>query len=188
MAFRSGNSWNSLRFRIRRRVRRIFSPRVLILSLLASALVFGTYLKRGEHLQGRLSGITGATLQDGSERSLPRALHGGNAMQRGGQAMGGHAASAGNLPGSRVTYVHDGDTIEIDGLSIRIAALDCAETGSVAGKAATRRMRALVSAERITCSLTGERSYDRWIGSCQLANGRDIADVMIGEGLCRRWR
>lgn len=187
MAFRGGNSWNSLRFRIRRRVRRIFSPRVSILLFLGSALVFGTYFKRDEHVQGWLSEITGA-IPDSSERSLPRALHGGNAMQRGGQAMGGHAASAGNLPGSRVTYVHDGDTIEVDGLSIRIAALDCAETGSVAGEAATRRMRTLVSAERVTCSLTGERSYDRWIGSCRLANGRDISDVMIGEGLCRRWR
>ncbi|VVT28005.1 conserved hypothetical protein [Roseovarius sp. EC-HK134] len=102
--------------------------------------------------------------------------------------MGGHAASAGGSSGGRVTNVRDGDTIEVEGRPIRIATLDCAETGSVAGDAATRRMRALVSGERVICSLTGEQSYDRWIGNCRLANGRDIADVMIGEGLCRRWR
>ena len=74
------------------------------------------------------------------------------------------------------------------GRAIRLAKLDCAETGSAAGEAATRRMRALVSGQRLTCSLTGEQSYDRWIGSCQLPDGRDIAGVLIREGLCHRWR
>lgn len=188
MAFRNGNYWSIIPFRIRRRARRIFSPRILILLLLGSTLVLGTYFKRDEHPQRWWSEITGAPLQDTSQRSLPRALHGGNAIQLGGQAMGGHAASAGGSSGGRVTNVRDGDTIEVEGRPIRIATLDCAETGSVAGDAATRRMRALVSGERVICSLTGEQSYDRWIGNCRLANGRDIADVMIGEGLCRRWR
>lgn len=45
-----------------------------------------------------------------------------------------------------------------------------------------------MSGEQVKCSLTGRRSYDRWIGSCQLESGQDVADVMIGEGLCGRWR
>lgn len=49
----------------------------------------------------------------------------------------------------RVTHVRDGDTIEVDGRPIRIAALDCAEPGTMAGEAATRRMRALVSGGRL---------------------------------------
>ena len=188
MAFRGGNGRNIIPFRMRRRFYRILSLRFLILLLLGSTLVLGTYFKREEQTQRWWSGITGAPLQDTSERSLPRVLHGGNAMERGGQAMGGHAAPAGGLSGGRVTHIRDGDTIEVDGRPIRIATLDCAETGSAAGDAATRRMRALVSGQRLTCSLTGEQSYDRWIGSCQLPDGRDIAGVLIREGLCHPWR
>ena len=188
MSFRGGNYRSIIPFRIRRYARRIVSPRMLILLLLGSALVLGTHFKREEQAQRWWSGITGAPLQDTSERSLPRVLHGGNAMERGGQAMGGHAAPAGSLSGGRVTDIRDGDTIEVAGRPIRIATLDCAETGSAAGDAATRRMRVLVAGQRLTCSLTGEQSYDRWIGSCQLLDGRDIAGVLIREGLCHRWR
>ncbi|RKT32539.1 hypothetical protein BXY70_1886 [Roseovarius halotolerans] len=88
----------------------------------------------------------------------------------------------------RVTHVRDGDTIEVGGRAIRLAALDCAETGTVAGDSATRRMKSLVGGKRVTCSLSGERSYDRWLGSCRLAGGRDIANILLGEGLCTRWR
>ena len=105
----------------------------------------------------------------------------------GGQAITGRGG-AGAPTSGRVTHVRDGDTIEVDGRPIRIAALDCAESGTMAGEAATRRMKALVSGGRLNCSLAGERSYDRWIGTCRLASGRDIASVMIAEGLCRRRR
>lgn len=71
-----------------------------------------------------------------------------------------------SLPGRLVT------------LACCIAALDCAERGQTGAAAATERMRALVRSVQLTCSLTGRRSYDRWIGSCRLADGRDLAAIM----------
>lgn len=87
----------------------------------------------------------------------------------------------------RVTHVRDGDTIEVSGVPIRFGSLDCAESGTAAGEKATRRMRRLVSGQRLTCHLNGRTSYDRKIGSCQTADGRDVAGVMIREGYCGRF-
>lgn len=127
----------------------------------------------------RDNGISGSDL-------LPRVIRGGDALS---SRSGSTSTSApGRSLSGRVSHVRDGDTIEVGGTPIRIAALDCAEKGTAQGNAATRRMRQLVSGERLDCSLTGRRSYDRQVGSCRLADGRDIAAIMISEGACRRWR
>ncbi len=176
-------------FRKRRGVRRFLPTRLLILSLFAAVVAFGNYLKHTALEQSWWVSNVGAPFEGAPTSMRPRALHGGDAMQRrGGLAISRRSAGNGAASYGRVTYVRDGDTIEVDGRPIRIATLDCGESGTIAGHIATRRMKALVSSERVTCSLTGERSYDRWIGSCRLASGQDIASVMIGEGLCRRWR
>ncbi len=192
MGPRDRNSSRVVSFQNRRRTRRRLigkrSPRVLILFLLAIGLAVGAYYKHEGHPTRWLAGAGGRSVDNPSERSLPRALRGGNAMQRTGNARAGHTMTIDAPTGAVVTHVRDGDTIEVGGRPIRIAALDCAESGSVAGDAATRHMKALVSGQRVNCSFTGERSYDRWIGSCRLSDGRDIAGVLIGERLCRRWR
>jgi len=84
-------------------------------------------------------------------------------------------------------HVRDGDTIEVQGVPIRFGSLDCPEMNSSAGRRAAERMRALVAGETLTCHLNGRTSYDRKIGSCRLADGRDLGGVMISEGLCRRF-
>ena len=184
MAFWRKHRGNVIPFRKRRRFRRFLSARLVVLIALGAVVAFGYYAKHDSPAQSWLAYLTDAP----SQTNQPRALRGGNAMQwGGGQAIGGRGG-AGAPSSGRVTHVRDGDTIEVDGRPIRIAALDCAESGTMAGEAATRRMKALVSGGRLNCSLTGERSYYRWIGSCRLAGGRDIASVMIAEGLCRRWR
>lgn len=86
-----------------------------------------------------------------------------------------------------VTYVRDGDTIEVRGVAIRLSKLDCAETGTLKGNQATLRMMELVEGQNVFCSLSGRRSYDRWIGECVLQDGRSISRVMISERMCRRW-
>ncbi len=110
---------------------------------------------------------------------------------RGGNAWGGAASDSMTASGpvvGRVTHVRDGDTIEVSGRPIRFAKLDCAEIGTPAGRRADRRMRALVSGRTLSCSLTGRKSYDRWIGSCRLPDGRDLASVMVKNGSCAWWR
>lgn len=87
----------------------------------------------------------------------------------------------------RVSHVRDGDTIEVEGVPIRFGSLDCAEQDTQEGQRATARMRSLISGEILTCHLNGRSSYDRKIGSCRLSDGRDLAAVMMAEGLCRRF-
>lgn len=86
-----------------------------------------------------------------------------------------------------VTHVRDGDTIVVSGTPIRFAKLDCAELGTTAGERAKNRMKALVGMKRLSCRLTGRKSYDRMIGECDLHNGQNISEVMIDEGYCKRW-
>jgi endonuclease YncB( thermonuclease family) len=76
-------------------------------------------------------------------------------------------------PGARtltgsVTHVRDGDTIEVSGVPIRFAGLDCAELGTAAGERAKQKMVRLVAGRQLQCELTGRRSYDRMIGECDL--------------------
>jgi len=98
----------------------------------------------------------------------------------------GRIATAPVLQG-RVTWVRDGDTIEVEGVAVRLARLDCAERGTPAGDAATRHLRALLGKARVTCSLTGEQSHDRQVGRCTLPDGRDLNAVMIDAQLCGAW-
>ena len=86
-----------------------------------------------------------------------------------------------------VTHVRDGDTIEVGGRAIRFGSLDCAERGTAEGQLARATMRGLAGGKALTCRLNGERSYDRWIGSCRLPTGEDLAGVMIARGQCWRY-
>lgn len=86
-----------------------------------------------------------------------------------------------------VTHVRDGDTIEVGGRPIRFGSLDCAELATAEGRQARAEMRKLVEGKTLICRLNGDRSYDRWIGSCSLPNGDDLAGVMIAQGTCRRF-
>lgn len=120
---------------------------------------------------------------------LPKVLQGGKAW-RGSGPSGKPATSAKPMRriSGRASRVYDGDTIAIGGVPVRFAKLDCAEAGTSRGNAATRRMAQLAASGKLTCSLTGRRSYKRWIGSCTMSDGRDMGEVMIREGYCRRWR
>lgn len=86
-----------------------------------------------------------------------------------------------------ITYVRDGDTVEVLGVPVRIANLDCAERGTAKGRAATVRMRELAHTGAFSCQLEGRKSYDREVGVCSVA-GRDVGEIMISERYCRRWR
>jgi len=76
----------------------------------------------------------------------------------------------------------DGDTLEIDGVAIRLEGLDAPELGTHAGLIAARTLQALVGADAITCQLTGEESYDREIAICFL-EGRDLAAELVAAGV-----
>ena len=86
-----------------------------------------------------------------------------------------------------VTHIRDGDTIEVGGVPVRFGSLDCAESGTRAGEAATVAITQIIAGANLTCHLNGRSSYDRKIGSCQLPNGTDLGGLMIASGHCSRF-
>ncbi|RBI69064.1 hypothetical protein DQW77_15750 [Roseovarius sp. TE539] len=162
------------RRRARRSASRIIGARLI---LLVAVLVAGAQV--APHVLDR------AGFVDRGERvATPRALRGGHALT---WAPSVPVPASGDVVG-RVTHVRDGDTIEVADHPIRFANLDCPETGTPAGTRADRNMRALVSGRTLSCRLTGRKSYDRWIGSCHLPDGRDLAAAMVQSGACTWWR
>lgn len=88
-----------------------------------------------------------------------------------------------------VTHVRDGDTIEVAGTPVRIANLDCAEMDTNEGQSARTFMIDLTRGQTVACELEGRKSYDREVGTCAFADtGEDLGEILIGEGICGRWR
>lgn len=94
-------------------------------------------------------------------------------------------ASAQNWIEGRVTHVRDIDTIEVNGLAVRFDGIDGPELATPVGRAGKTWLRKLVLRKPVTCSLTGVRTHDRWVGTCYLPSGEDIGALAISEGLAR---
>lgn len=89
----------------------------------------------------------------------------------------------------RVTVVRDVDTIIVSGTPIRLNGVDGPETSTRYGREARAFMTRLVQGETVVCSLSGDRTYDRWVGVCYL-DGEDIGAIAIANGYaldCRRY-
>jgi micrococcal nuclease len=96
-------------------------------------------------------------------------------------------AAADCLPGpftGEVTYVRDGDTIELGAMAIRLNGLAAPEDDEPGGQDATAAMRELVLGKVVTCELDGESTHDRCAAICQL-DGTDISEQMVRMGLAR---
>jgi endonuclease YncB( thermonuclease family) len=84
----------------------------------------------------------------------------------------------------RVTFVRDGDTIEVGGIAIRLNGISAPEQRLPYGPVATAFMGWLVMEKEVTCKLNGERSRDRLNAICFLEDV-DIGEAIIREGLAR---
>ena len=93
------------------------------------------------------------------------------------------ACPAGTVTGE-VTYVRDGDTIELGTLAIRLNGLAAPEWDAPGGQEATDAMKALVLGKSVTCELDGDRTYDRCVAICHL-EGADISATLVRQGLAR---
>lgn len=91
-------------------------------------------------------------------------------------AMAQQASLTGN-----VTHVRDGDTIEVEGVAVRLNGVSAPEARQPFGPDATAYMKWLVLDREVTCELNGERNRDRLIGIC-FYRGIDIARLIIREG------
>ena len=84
-----------------------------------------------------------------------------------------------------VTHVRDGDTIEVNNVPIRLAALDCPERGTRDGDYATVIAKQFQGLQA-TCELTGAKTYDRLVGYCEV-NGADFGAYMMENSSCKVW-
>jgi len=85
----------------------------------------------------------------------------------------------------KVTHVRDGDTIQVNGTAIRLAALDCPERGTKGGNDATVIAKQFQGLQA-TCELTGAKTYDRLVGYCSI-NGTDFGRYMMQNSACKVW-
>ncbi|MBP1804380.1 hypothetical protein [Rubellimicrobium aerolatum] len=74
-----------------------------------------------------------------------------------------------------MTHVRDGDTLEVAGVPVRIANLDCAELGTSDGESARLFLFDPADGQTLACDLEGRRSYDREVGTCAILD-RDPDD------------
>ena len=80
----------------------------------------------------------------------------------------------------------DGDTIDVQGVRVRLWGIDAPEAGTVAGDAATAFLRDLMDGETVSCRDTGGRSYRRIVAQCFIGD-LDIADALVDAGHARDW-
>ena len=91
----------------------------------------------------------------------------------------------GSILSGTVTHIRDGDTIEVDGIAIRLAALNCPENKTQKGQYATRVAKQF-EGSKMTCELTGAKTYDRLVGYCSV-NGVDFGRFMMQNSSCKVW-
>ena len=84
-----------------------------------------------------------------------------------------------------ITHVRDGDTFEINGIPVRISALDCAENSTPEGKKITHFAKKFLGKQAV-CELTGAKTYDRVVGYCSI-EGKDFARTMMNATSCKLW-
>ena len=86
----------------------------------------------------------------------------------------------------KITHVRDGDTLEIENIPVRLAALDCPENNTPEGRYATKIAKQFEGSQAL-CELTGAKSYDRFVGYCSI-NGEDYGEMLVTQSACRVWR
>ena len=95
------------------------------------------------------------------------------------------ASSNSTILSGTVTHVRDGDTIEVNGVAVRLSALDCPENDSRQGKQATKIAKQFEGSQAM-CELTGAKSYDRLVGYCTVG-GTDFGLYMMQNSSCEVW-
>jgi len=95
------------------------------------------------------------------------------------------ASSDSAILSGTVTHVRDGDTIEVNGIAVRLSALNCPENDTRQGKQATKIAKQFEGSQAM-CELTGAKSYDRLVGYCTVG-GTDFGLYMMQNSSCKVW-
>jgi micrococcal nuclease len=95
----------------------------------------------------------------------------------------------------RYTCVVDGDTIWLDGVNLRLQSFDtpepyndiCGGAAEVAlAKRASARLLQLLRGNAFVVQTGGTDRYGRTLATLRI-HGQDVGDILIAEGLARRW-
>jgi endonuclease YncB( thermonuclease family) len=96
-----------------------------------------------------------------------------------------------------VPYIHDGDTVEIRGVKVRITGIDAPETDqrcldangklSECGIEVRNQLIKKATGRQWTCGVSGKDRYGRSLASCHI-DGEDIARWMVRSGLALSFR
>ena len=91
--------------------------------------------------------------------------------------------------------VVDGDTLRIDGVTVRLSGVDALErdqtcrrgrdgTGAPwsCGRDASIAMSRLIGFKRVACAVTGEDRYGRSLATCRLPDGTDLGGALVRAG------
>lgn len=80
--------------------------------------------------------------------------------------------------------VIDGDTVEVEGVRVRLNGVAAPERSEPGGNEATAALRAIVAGQTVRCSLSGQASHKRQIGVCWIGT-LDIGAAIIATGRAR---
>lgn len=163
--------------------------------------------RRSRGRRSRRSGLTlriALALVVAAAGAAGASLGGAWPMLRAGTAAIADAPGAGGEVARRFGFCHrgggtncvvDGDSFWLDGERIRIADIDAPETHpprcpeeARLGKAATRRLQALLNAGPVRLEIAG-RATDRYGRKLRIVrrSGRSLGAQLVDEGLARTW-
>lgn len=97
----------------------------------------------------------------------------------------GTSALGGEWIEGQVTHVRDVDTVEVNDLPVRLNGVDGPELNERGGKAAKVWMQKLALRKPVRCWLNGDRTHDRWVGTCYINKNEDIGALAIAAGQAR---
>ena len=78
----------------------------------------------------------------------------------------------------------DGDTIIINSYKVRLNGVSAPELSEKGGNEAKQAMQKILESQTIKCSLSGRRSYQRYIGVCWIG-AIDVGALLILQGFAR---
>lgn len=84
-------------------------------------------------------------------------------------------------------WVIDGDTIDIQGLRIRLAGIDAPEMDHPYGKNAKWTLVNLCKGQEVRAVFESDLLHDRTVATCFLPDGRDLSAEMVRAGMAIDW-